>query len=128
MKIQEILEAKKIDKGMDDFDDVDEPAPDADQDKVPHILMQLRKAIDVDGNYPITFKDGKKAKLDMEHIVAFIKKYMKAQPSEKESLQTQAGNSLEGFMAALKAPEKEKFQQKIKGNRYMSHFGGDLDI
>ena len=102
MKIQEILEAKKLPKGMDDFDDVDEPAPDADQDKIPHILMQLRKAIDVDGNYPITFKDGKKAKLSMEHIAAFVKKYMGLNPQDKESLQTQAGNSLEGFMAALK--------------------------
>lgn len=125
MKIQEILEAKNI-KGMD-LDDTDEPAPDADQDKVPHILMQLRKAIDVDGEYPITFKDGKKSKLPMDVIVTFIKKYMKAKPDEKESLQLQAGNSLEGFMAALKAPEKPKFSHKIKGDRYMSAFAGDYD-
>ena len=72
MKIQEILEAKQLKKGMDDFDDMDEPAADADQDKVPHIFMQLRKAVDVDGNYPITFKDGKKAKLPMDAIVGFI--------------------------------------------------------
>lgn len=127
MKIQEILEAKKLPPGMDDLDDVEEPAPDADQDKVPHILMQLRKAIDVDGNYPITFKDGKKAKLSLDQIGAFIKKYMTARPDEKESLQTQAGNSLEGFMAALKKEEKPKFQHKIKGDRYMSSFAGDFD-
>ena len=127
MKIQEILEAKKLPKGIDDLDDADEPAPDADQDKVPHILMQLRKAIDVDGNYPITFKDGKKAKLSLDHIGAFIKKYMVARPDEKESLQTQAGNSLEGFMAALKKEEKPKFSHKIKGDRYMTTFAGDLD-
>lgn len=125
MKIQEILEAKNI-KGMD-LDDTDEPAPDADQDKVPHILMQLRKAIDVDGEYPITFKDGKKSKLPMDAIVGFIKKYMKAKPDEKESLQLQAGNSLEGFMAVLQAPEKPKFSHKIKGDRYMSAFAGDYD-
>lgn len=127
MKIQEILEAKKLPPGMDDLDDVEEPAPDADQDKVPHILMQLRKAIDVDGNYPITFKDGKKAKLSLNQIGDFIKKYMKARPDEKEALQTQAANSLEGFMAALKSEEKPKFSQKIKGSRYMSHFAGDFD-
>lgn len=127
MKIQEILEAKQLKKGMDDFDDMDEPAVDADQDKVPHIFMQLRKAVDVDGNYPITFKDGKKAKLPMDAIVSFIQKYMKARPEEKESLQLQAGNSLEGFMAALKSPEKPKVSQKIRGDRYMSGFAGDYD-
>lgn len=127
MKIQEILEAKKIDKGMDDFDDVDEPAPDADQDKVPHILMQLRKAIDVDGNYPITFKDGKKAKLSLDHIAAFVKKYMTLSPQDKESLQTQAANSLEGFMAALKQDFKKPDLPKIKGSRYMTSFAGDFD-
>ena len=127
MKIQEILEAKKLPPKMDDLDDTDEPAPDADQDKIPHILMQLRKALDVDGEYLITFKDGKKVKLPLETIVAFIQRYMKARPDEKELLQTQAGNSLEGFMAALKTPEKPKLDQKIKGSRYMSHFAGDFD-
>jgi len=128
MKIQEIMEAKKlIVKSVDDLDDVEEPAMDADQDKVPHIFMQLRKAVDVDGNYPITFKDGKKAKLSMDQIGGFIKKYMQAKPDEKESLQSQASNSLEGFMAVLKAPEKPKLDQKIKGSRYMSHFAGDFD-
>jgi hypothetical protein len=127
MKIQEILEAKTLNKGMDDFDDTDEPAPDADQDKVPHILMQLRKAIDVDGNYPITFKDGKKAKLSMDHIAAFVKKYMDLNPQDKESLQSQASNSLEGFMAALKQEFKKPELPKIKGSRYMTSFAGDLD-
>jgi len=128
MKIFEVIEAKKLNKGMDDFDDTDEPAPDADQDKVPHILMQLRKAIDVDGNYPITFKDGKKAKLSMDQIAAFVKKYMDLNPQDKEALQAQASNSLEGFMAALKQEFKKPELPKIKGNRYMSHFGGDLDV
>ena len=127
MKIQEIMEAKKLPKSADDFDDVEEPAADADQDKIPHILMQLRKAIDVDGNYPITFKDGKKAKLSMDQIAAFVQKYMKASPSEKESLQTQAINSLEGFMAALKTEFKKPELPKIKGSRYMSSFAGDFD-
>lgn len=127
MKIQEILEAKALPKGMDDFDDVEEPTADADQDKVPHILMQLRKAIDVDGEYPITFRDGKKTKLSMDQIANFVKKYMKARPDEKEALQSQASNSLEGFMAALKSPEKPKVSHKIRGDRYMTSFAGDFD-
>ncbi len=123
MKINEILLEAKI----DDLDDIMDKPEDADQDKIPHILMQLRKAIDVDGNYPITFKDGKKSKIPMEHIVAFIQKYMKARPDEKEAMQSQAGNSLEGFMAALKAEEKPKISHKIRGDRYMTSFAGDFD-
>lgn len=124
MKIFEVMEVKKP---VDDLDDVVDKPEDADQDKIPHILMQLRKALDVDGEYPITFKDGKKAKLPMDVIVGFIKKYMAARPDEKEGMQTQAGNSLEGFMATLKAPEKPKLSHKIKGDRYMTSFAGDFD-
>ena len=125
MKVQEIMEAKAL--PTDDLEDSDEPSPDADQDKIPHILMQLRKALDVDGDYPITFKDGKKAKLGMEDIVNFVKKYMDASPSEKESLQNQAANSLDGFKAALKTTFKKPELPKIKGSRYMSSFAGDFD-
>jgi hypothetical protein len=127
MKIFEVIEAKKLSKADDDLDDVMDKPEDPEADKVPHILMQLRKAIDVDGNYPITFKDGKKAKLDMDHIVGFVKKYMTLNPQDKESLQTQASNSLEGFMAALKQDFKKPELPKIKGSRYMSHFSGDHD-
>jgi hypothetical protein len=127
MKIFEVIEAKKLSKADDDLDDVMDKPEDPDADKVPHILMQLRKAIDVDGNYPILFRDGKKAKLSMEQIVAFVKKYMKSSPQEKESLQTQAINSLEGFMAALKQEFKKPDLPKIKGTRYMSGFAGDFD-
>ena len=126
MKIFEVVEAKKS-MAPDDLDDVMDKPEDADQDKIPHILMQLRKALDVDGNYPITFKDGKKAKLSLDQIGAFVKKYMTLSPQDKESLQTQAANSLEGFMAALKQDFKKPDLPKIKGSRYMSSFAGDLD-
>ena len=127
MKIFEVMEVKKVSKPVDDLDDVMDKPEDPDADKVPHILMQLRKAIDVDGNYPILFKDGKKAKLSMDHIAAFVKKYMGLNPQEKESLQNQAINSLEGFMASLKQEFKKPELGKIKGSRYMSSFAGDFD-
>ena len=127
MKIFEVIEAKKLHKADDDFDDVMDKPEDPEADKVPHILMQLRKAIDVDGNYPITFKDGKKVKLSLDQIGAFVRKYMGLNPQDKESLQTQAGNSLEGFMAALKKDFKKPELPKIKGSRYMTSFAGDFD-
>lgn len=126
MKIFEVIEAKKH-KKVDDLEDIIDKPEDPDSDKIPHILMQLRKALDVDGDYHITFKDGKKIKLPLEVVVSFIKKYMAARPEDKESLQSQAANSLEGFMAALSKEDKPKFSQKIKGSRYMSHFAGDFD-
>jgi hypothetical protein len=126
MRFKEIInEAKNIE--IDDLEANDAPEADADQDKIPNILIQLRKALDVDGNYPITFKDGKKAKLSMEQIAAFVKKYMNAKPDEKEHMQSQGGNSHDGFIAVISAKEKPKFQHKIKGDRYMSHFAGDID-
>lgn len=135
MLIQELLEAKKFKKHKhpkkhvkkDDFDDIEDKPEDAEQDKVPQLLIQLRKALDVNGNYPITFKDGNKAMLSLQQIMDFVKKYMVARPEDKESLQNKASNSLESFISVLKTPEKPKFSQKIKGTRYMSHFKGDFD-
>jgi len=124
MKIFEVIEAKK--RPVDDFDDEDSAVQDADQDKIPHILMQMRKAFDVDGNYEFKFKDGSKHMLDMKDIVAFVKKYMNAKPLEKEAMQNQAIESLEGLMSALKS-EEPKAMPKIKGSRYMSSFAGDYD-
>jgi len=124
MKIVEFAAAKKP---VDDLDDIIDKPEDADQDKIPHILMQLRKALDVEGEYTITFKDGKKTRLPMDTIVAFIKKYLDARPGDKEALQAQAANSIEGFMSALKKDISKPDIPKIKGSRYMSHFAGDFD-
>lgn len=125
MKIFEVIEAKKMPK--DEFDDEDDaPVQDADQDKIPHILMQMRKAVDVDGNYEFQFKNGDKKKLPMPAIVAFVKKYMTAKPQEKQMMQDAAIESLEGLMSVLKA-EQPKEMPKIKGDRYMSNFAGDFD-
>jgi hypothetical protein len=63
----------------------------------------------------------------MDQIAAFVKKYMGLNPSDKESLQNQASNSLEGFMASLKQEFKKPELGKIKGSRYMSGFAGDYD-
>lgn len=133
MRFHEILMEKKLkkhkrmSKPKHDIDDVEDKPEDADQDAIPHIMMQLLKAIDVEGNYPVTFRDGKKVKLPMHDISRFVTKYMAARPDEKEMMQSMASNSLDGFMSALAKPEKPKFSQKIKGTRYMSHFAGDHD-
>jgi hypothetical protein len=124
MKIFEVIEARK--GPVDDFED-DAPVQDADQDKIPHILMQMRKAVDTDGNYEFKFHDGSKHKLEMEDIVSFVKKYMTAKPHEKEQMQNKAIESLEGLMSVINAKEPEKQGSSIKGSRYMSSFAGDYD-
>lgn len=125
MKIFEIVEAKK--RPIDDFDDTDEPVQDADLDKIPNILIQMRKAVDVDGNYEFKFKDGSKHKLDMEDIVKFVRKNMAAKPAEREIMQSKGLESLDGLMSVVNAQDTPVPDTRIKGSRYMSHFSGDLD-
>ena len=124
MKIFEVIEAKK--RPIDDWDD-EAPVQDADLDKIPNILIQMRKAVDVDGNYEFKFKDGSKHMLDMADIVTFVKKNMAAKPQEREIMQNKGLESLEGLMSVVNATEVSKPDMKIKGDRYMSHFSGDLD-
>lgn len=90
-----------------DFDDEeDEVVSDPDQDKIQHIVMQLRKAYDVGGNYPITFRDGSKHKLDNETIAAFMNKYMSLKPMDRETMQDQASKSLLDFQATLESMDE----------------------
>ena len=125
MKIFEVIEARK--GPVDDFEDDEAPVQDADLDKIPNILVQMRKAIDVDGNYDFKFKDGNKHQLGMEDIMKFVKKLLTSKPLEREKMQNKAIESLEGLMSVLNAEEPAKPDMKIKGDRYMSHFSGDLD-
>lgn len=104
MKIQEVLEAKKnklTTVRPDDFDDTDDLAADPDSDKIPHIVMQLRQALDVEGDLAIKFKDGTKAKIPLEIIQKFLLKYLELKPSDKEEMQNLASESLSGFKDAL---------------------------
>jgi hypothetical protein len=121
MKIKDIiLEAK------DDFDweEDDAPPADADSDKVKHLVMQLRSALDVDGNYAISFKDGSKAKLPVNHINMFLKKYETLKPADKEKLQTIAGQSKVDFYQALKSFTGEKRPQDAYSPDIRSRQGG----
>ena len=85
----------------DDFDDEDEKAEDPDKDKVPHILMQLRKAKDVDGDYPIKFQDGTKHIVSLSNIDDFIEMYMVLRPLDREKLQDVAIMSKQQFDKVL---------------------------
>jgi predicted DNA-binding transcriptional regulator YafY len=97
-KILDEARKERPDDDDDDWDDDDEEAPeDPEKDKVPHILMQLRKAKDVDGNHPIKFADGSKSKLPLKDIDAFMDMYMMVKPLDREKMQQVAIMSKENF-------------------------------
>ena len=125
MKIKELFEEKK--KKHIDPEDVETPPEDPDKADVPHIIMQLLSAVDVDGNKPIKFQDQTEAQIPLHKIALFLKKYMTARPNEKEAMQQQASQSLSDFNMALHRNTEKPKLSKIKGDRYMSHFSGDID-
>jgi hypothetical protein len=98
----------KDDDDVDDSDDLEDIENDQEdsEDEVPNILMQLRKAIDVDGKHPISFKDGDRVELSMDQITMFVQKYMKSKPAEKEKMQEKAVKSLIDFIDTIKMPKK----------------------
>ena len=95
MKIAEVLKESK----HDDWEE-EEIVGDPDQGD-DHIVMQLKKAADVGGNYLITFKDGKKFKIPMNIIMAFMRKYNNMKPMDREEMQNVAARSKEDFLAAI---------------------------
>ena len=101
MKIQDILKEARNNE-IDDFDDEDEPVADADSDKVKHLVMQLRSALDFDGDYAISFKDGTKAKLPVEDINLFLRKYETVMPANKETMQNVGSQNKESFDKIVK--------------------------
>jgi len=109
MKIAEVLN----ESAHDDWDDEEIVDIDPDQDKIPHLVMQLKKAADVGGNHPITFKDGKKFKIPMNVIIAFMRKYNDMKPMDRELLQDLASKSKEDFLKALQSFERPAAPRSI---------------
>ena len=72
-----------------------------DDDGANHIVMQLRKAVTLRGMRPVTFKDGKKVKVDPSHAQKFLTKYNKAKPMDKEKMQAMAHKSHAHFKKSL---------------------------
>jgi hypothetical protein len=97
MKIAEVLNESK----HDDWDEEDEIVADPDQDKTPHILMQLKKSLDNGGMNPILFRDGSKARIPYQVIAAFMNKYHGMKPADREEFQAAAIKSVDAFKQAM---------------------------
>jgi hypothetical protein len=93
------------------FDPADFDLVATDKDKAAakmNIIMQLRKAADVEGNMTIQFADGKKAKLPLGVIEIALKKFNSfRKPDAKEKLQTAMGKSYKDMIHALKTMREE---------------------
>ena len=100
MKISELLreDIKDIDDTDDEVSAVDN---DGDEGSTPNILVQFKKALDVNGNYPITFQDGSKLKLPLADIKNFVKRYVSMKPMDREQMQKIAVESPARFQLVL---------------------------
>ena len=99
MKINELLN----ESFSDDWDDEEEVPADPDQDKVPHLIMQMKKAIDLKGAYPITFRDGQKVTMPPHIIGQFMNKFSRLKPMDRERLQDIAIRSKDDFAKVLQS-------------------------
>lgn len=97
MKINEVLNESV----NDDWDSDELPPEDPDQDKVPHLVMQMKKAIDLKGAYPITFRDGQKVTIPPHIISQFMSKFSRLKPMDRERLQDIAARSKADFIEVL---------------------------
>jgi len=99
----------------DDFDTPEDAPEDPDKEKVQHILMQLRKAQDVDGDHPIKFLDGTSVKLPLADIGLFMNKYMDMKPLDREKMQQVAIMSKDKFDTILSffQPQHSKPEKSI---------------
>ena len=63
--------------------------------------MQIKKAIDVDGDHDIKFEDGGKHKFSITDLNMFFKKYMSMKPAVREQMQEVAIMGKEEFDTIL---------------------------
>jgi len=104
-----------VEDDWDDEEDDDDKPEDPDTDKTPHIVMQLRKATDVDGNYEVKFADGKKSKLPLKDIDAFMEMYAQVKPLDKEKMQQVAIMSKDNFdkIVSFFKPKHSRIEKSI---------------
>lgn len=109
MKITELLNESHY----DDWDKDDETPEDPDQDRVPNLIVQFRKSMDVGGGYPIKFNDGSKVKIPVQIMVDFLNKYDNLKPMDREKIQNLAAQSVEQFKEVLATFKGQKPEKSI---------------
>ena len=80
-------------------EDDSESKEDPDEDKTPHLVSQLYKAVSI--NKAVKFKDGKSHTIAPHHAKKFINQYRSLKPADKEELQSKAHASHAEFKKAI---------------------------
>ena len=101
MKINELLN--------ESFDNIEDP----DTEKVPNLVIQIRKSMDTGGNRPITFRDGSKENIPVNAMVAFLNRYDNLKPMDREEMQNLAIQSKEAFIDAVKNYNRPRAPKSI---------------
>lgn len=101
MKINELLN--------ESFDNIEDP----DTEKVPNLIVQIRKSMDTGGNRPISFRDGSREELPVNAMIAFLNKYETLKPMDREEMQKLAIQSKEDFINTVKTFNKPKAPKSI---------------
>tara|TARA_Y100000034_G_scaffold80818_1_gene96923 strand:- start:378 stop:3401 length:3024 start_codon:yes stop_codon:yes gene_type:complete len=94
--------------------DVDDDATDDDRAAASkNIIHQLRKSIDQDGRFVVTFGDNKKVKVDAKIAKAINDKFMSIKrPPDKEKFQSQIAKSYKDMLKVLKNGFNEEIQKE----------------
>ena len=95
--------------------DIDTSATDDDiksADK--NIMMQMRKAVSLRGQYPVEFLDKKKVKIPQKMAQAVIDKYNKQKkPIDKEKFQAKIAKSYKALMMVVKEQKEETLLDRL---------------
>jgi len=75
---------------------------DAEEEGPEHIIMQLRKSVNMNGQKDVTFKDGKTIKVDKRLAQRVLDKYNRMKPLERLAFQKQVANSHNHLQQAIK--------------------------
>jgi len=115
-KLSGLGEERKRRPDADDYDDEDdwdsdedEKPEDPDKDRVPHILMQVKKALDVEGDHDIQFENGDKHKFSVSDLNIFLTNYLDMKPEMREKMQEAAITGQEEFenIVSILSPKKK---------------------
>ncbi len=89
----------EVDEALDDDDEARPEDPD--KDKMPHIVMQARKAVDVDGKFPIVFRDGSKTRIPLPVLQQFLAMYNVMKSNDKEVFQNMVSGNAKDFVSVV---------------------------
>lgn len=129
--MKKLLESLTTIESMDDSWDSDESLDkpeDPEKDKYPNLLMQMKKSMDVDGNYAIKFKDGTSHKLAIDDIVTFVDYSMNLMPEDTAKIISQGAESKEYFdtlVLQMKNENEKRYMAKRRPKSIYEKEGDD---